>query len=305
MPSSDVARNPKETVVPLIRAWASEAEGILRGSALLSGLDIGNDDDSAEAVERLKDRTELPEFWALIVGIMELQLQESIGAGDAIGAAGAAVTIASARAMLKFKTDLEDVVWRGHSVEKLRTALRIWQDNQKNDSEEFWQNTLRAHSFILSQVFATPVVVIGSKAYVGGKTIDNTGGNLADFLLQNGLTAAAAIVELKTPTTQLLRKEYRNGVYPPSAELTGAVAQVGAYVSSLAEETTLRLQSEPRLEHARSEAVVIAGTASDELKDKDHRRSFELYRSELRTVRVVTYDEMFQRVQVLLTLFGG
>jgi len=58
-------------------------------------------------------------------------------------------------------------------IAAVKDALRFWKQNQSNDSEAFWQQSLEDRSYVLSQVFAYPIVVIGSKAYAGGKQITN------------------------------------------------------------------------------------------------------------------------------------
>ena len=52
----------------------------------------------------------------------------------------------------------------------LKQALATWAMNEGNPDEAFWQATLTKYSFVFSQVFSTPVVVFGSKVYVGGKS---------------------------------------------------------------------------------------------------------------------------------------
>lgn len=54
-------------------------------------------------------------------------------------------------------------------VAVLRAVLGIWDHQSVNCSEEFWQQTLSEHTFVFSQLYAYPIVVIGEKAYVGGK----------------------------------------------------------------------------------------------------------------------------------------
>ena len=87
---------------------------------------------------------------------------------------------------------------------RLKHAVEIWKENAANPNEEFWQRTLEENTFVLSQVFSVPVVLLKGKAYVGGKSVENTGGNVVDFLLRNELTRNAALAEIKVPTTPLL-----------------------------------------------------------------------------------------------------
>lgn len=108
----------------------------------------------------------------------------------------------------------------------LKSALAHWKEHAANSDEGFWQESLASRAFVLSQLFSYPVVLLKDKAYLGGKAFNNKGGSVSDFLMQAANTAALLIVEIKTPCTPLLAAEYRAGVYPPSAELSGAVAQV-------------------------------------------------------------------------------
>jgi hypothetical protein len=69
-------------------------------------------------------------------------------------------------------------------VAALRSVQATWASNRANGSEDFWQRTFAAHAFVFSQLFAYPIVVIGQKAYIGGKRLDNQHGNVVDFLAQ-------------------------------------------------------------------------------------------------------------------------
>ncbi|MEH1868186.1 MAG: Shedu anti-phage system protein SduA domain-containing protein, partial [Nostoc sp.] len=112
-------------------------------------------------------------------------------------------------------------------VDNLKKILEIWEKNKENSEEEFWHKLLEKHSLILAQIFSVPVTILGSKAYVGGKGIENRGGKVIDFLMVNKLTRNTALIEIKTPKTQLLaRSEYRSEVYAISSEISGSVSQL-------------------------------------------------------------------------------
>ena len=184
----------------------------------------------------------------------------------------------------------------------LRAVLRTWDDHASDSEEEFWQRLFSQHAFVLSQIFAYPVVLIGKKAYVGGKGISNTGGKVVDFLYRVESSGAAVLVEIKTPKTPLLSKAYR-GVYPPSAELNGSISQVLAYRESLMNEFRDLCASENKLCPAEPYCIVIAGDASAELNDEEKRRSFERFRERLMGVRLITFDEVYKRIEGLTELF--
>jgi hypothetical protein len=186
----------------------------------------------------------------------------------------------------------------------LKEAIEYWNANRANSDEEFWQKALADRAFVLSQLFAYPTVVIRKKAYVGGKQITNRGGNVVDFLSKLKRTDSTALIEIKTPRTRLLGSEYR-GVFPFSSELSGAVTQVLNYRQSLvsefhaimAEETTRPTLAEPR-------CLVIAGD-STELNTTTKKESFDLQRDRMQGVTVVTYDEMFDKLNMLMEVLQG
>lgn len=189
-------------------------------------------------------------------------------------------------------------------VAALRLIRRTWERNATNPSEEFWQDTLSQHAFVLSQLFAYPIVVIAGKAYVGGKRINNLHGSIVDFLARSESTSNAVLIEIKTPSTPLLAKEYRDGVFPPSGELSGAIAQALKYRDVLMENARSLFEgtdqpvllSEPRC------AIVIGDSA--QLTDPTRRMGFERFRERINGVTVVTFDELFQRVSRLEELLA-
>lgn len=186
----------------------------------------------------------------------------------------------------------------------LRASLELWEENKQNSYEEFWQETLSAYAFVLSQVFAYPAVIIKGKAYVGGKTVENVGGNLVDFLLQNKITRNVVLVEIKTPITPLLGPRYRDNVYSISKEISGAVVQVSNYRYTLLKEYS-NLHEALDFYAFEPACVVIAGNFAAELDDETKRRSFELFRAQLRSVQLITYDELFGKVELLIGLLEG
>jgi hypothetical protein len=50
--------------------------------------------------------------------------------------------------------------------------------------------------------------------------------------------------------------------------------------------------------------VVIIGNASEELNTDKKRKSFELFRTNLKNVEIVTFDELFKKAESLATLFN-
>lgn len=206
-------------------------------------------------------------------------------------------------------TDLNDLnALAGISL--LKKSIDLWNENETNADEEFWQKTLSEYSFVISQVFSSPVVVIGEKAHVGGKNINNKGGKQTDFFLKSATTNHVLLVEIKTPVTELLdNSAYRQNVFAPSRELSGSVTQIGSYKLKLSKEfDSLRTETldttgenirlvEPR-------CLVIIGNTS-QLDTAAKVDSFEMFRRGLRNTDVITFDELFCKVSLLVTLLQG
>jgi len=190
------------------------------------------------------------------------------------------------------------------SATKITAIIQVWDDNKTNFEEDFWQDTFKNHAWILSQIFACPYIKIGEKTYCGGKEDDNKGGVLGDFQYQNNLTGNIAFIEIKTPKDNILvGTQYRgkedgkeNIIYSMHEELTGGVNQVlnqkKVYLKTYGEKNGKVLNN--------AKCVLVIGKLPS---DADQKRSFEYYRSSLRDVEIITYDELFERINGILNLF--
>lgn len=189
-------------------------------------------------------------------------------------------------------------------LQNLKAAIAAWRTKENSNDEEFWQKTLTENSFVLERVFSWPLVIVKGKAYVGGKSVLNSGGNIVDFLVKNRLTNNAALIEIKTPATPLLgRDQYRTGVYNPAEELAGGVMQALNYKQTLVENyQSTRGDQGDLYESFDPECVVILGNATTQLKDRTRRKSFELFRGQLPRVRVITFDELFAKTEKLVSI---
>ena len=190
-------------------------------------------------------------------------------------------------------------------ISSLKNALALWEKNKTNSDEEFWQKKLEENAFVLSQVFSSPVVIVKGKAYVGGKGIENTGGNVLDYLCANELTRNALLIEIKTPLTPLLGSLYRGDVHNVSTELAGAVMQVSNSKDALLKNChALKANSASKFEAFNPPCVVVAGNTG-ELTDTLRLKSFELFRNGLKDVSIITYDELFAKIRHIVDLLEG
>jgi hypothetical protein len=178
----------------------------------------------------------------------------------------------------------------------LKATLAMWKENQDNNDEGVWQKLLEERVYVLSQVLSFPLVIIRSKPYLGGKGYDNLGGKYSDFLAANALTRSAVIVEIKTPLTPLLCGEYRDDVYPFSGELSGAIAQVLQQRRTFLDNPPVHKEISP----AGICCIVLAGHIGRQLRDATMKENFDLQRQSLHGVTVLSYDELFRKVEDLI-----
>lgn len=189
-------------------------------------------------------------------------------------------------------------------IANLKKALAIWEENRENGEEEFWQAALSENSWVLSQLFSYPVIIFEEKAYVGGKSVGNTGGGVIDFILQNHLTKNTALLEIKTPKTPLLSpSEYRVGVYALSSELSGALSQALSYRHRYLTQFNSIVSEDERESHAfNPKTFVLVGDMESQRLDGAKKKSFELHRCQLKDVEIITFDELFQKAKYLVDL---
>ena len=188
-------------------------------------------------------------------------------------------------------------------LQELQEIKTLIEDNLENEEEAFWQNLFQEHSWVLSQLFALPYMLFMDQPYVGGKGIGGKSGKFPDYLFQNGITENVAIIELKTPKTELVYDAaYREGVFALHKNLSGAIAQALVQRDTLYKEYAVtQMNSDVHFEANNVECIVIAGNVG-KITNLKQRRSFELYRNELRNIRIVGFDELLKKVEIMIQL---
>jgi hypothetical protein len=284
-------------------ALEGRMDAIVNAFPPLNGLDINNEDHIKEIAIIMERHQSTREMWSLRTGLFLAMAREAIQQGNAGRAAWATACAERCRSMLVFKESFEEVVWMGNSARRVIDVLRIWDANQANADEEFWQQTFNENSYVLSQVFAVPMVFLKDKAYVGGMTLNRSDSRFIDYLFSAESSREAILIEIKSPTTPLLGRPYRSN-RPPSRELAGSIVQVLNYRFELAR--NLRSVTEGTnfdISAFTPRCAVIVGNGKTGLDNANARRSFELFRSSLKDVEVITYDELFRKVEILAELF--
>ncbi len=197
-------------------------------------------------------------------------------------------------------------------VGMLKQSLNEWENNKDNDNELYWHSFFKVNPWIFSQIFSYSAVVLDDELYVGGKNINNKGGQIADFIYKNNLTKNTAIIEIKTPASDIVGSLYRgkennkNAVYTINNDVIGAINQ------ALSNKDLLQKNFYPLAESSENEfkvfnprCIVVAGSIEREQLDEGRTRSFEMFRNGLKDVELITFDELFDKVKIFLDLINS
>lgn len=182
-------------------------------------------------------------------------------------------------------------------------------------AEKAWQNLLEANPWVLG-------VGLGGRLYttwdegkleqtVRGANLQTSGKRADAFLVSNGLLRSVALAEIKHPDTPLLTQDqYRSDVYGISRQFSGAIAQAQE-TARAAKESLAGWIAERDSEGGNTgdgaylvepRSFLVIGSMSDLCSSQGNRidakfRSFESFRSNLRSPEVLTFDELVERAR--------
>ena len=190
------------------------------------------------------------------------------------------------------------------SLEGLKRVEALMRENLDNGKEEFWQQKVfNENQCVLAQIFSCPCTIYAQKAFVGGKSLDNKGGNVCDFIYRNKMTQNVALIEIKTPCTEIVGKPYRE-TYSMSLDMSGAVNQVLNYRDELQKNfstLTRDLEEADTVRAFSPKCVVVIGKIST--LNAKQQKAFELYRNSFNNLTIITFDELHQKICDLMSVF--
>lgn len=186
--------------------------------------------------------------------------------------------------------DKINVAYIAEVIEKFKKLM-----SANNDNEKEWQSFFADHGWILNHLFAFPVILYKKEAFLGGKTLKNEEGRYVDFLFQNGFKDNYALLEIKTHNTKLLNiKPYREpAAFSMHSDLSGAVSQ--AIDQKHIFQTDFG-QKYPTLD---PKVILIVGQKST--LSEEQKNCFELLRNNQKNIEIVTFDEVLQKIETLMS----
>lgn len=200
---------------------------------------------------------------------------------------------------------LKDVLRRAElTLSGLGSILELsdmWKKRDDVKNEKAWQKILKANSWIISLAFNQPLLLFEDEGYLGGKNIGNKRGKVVDFVYQNRFTNNIFLVEIKTPKTKLLGAKYRD-TFSLSKDLTGSINQILSYINTINKEYfSLNSKSLREFDFLSTKALLIVGSINE--LDDSKRITFELFRNSLSNVEIITYEELFEKIFMILKIF--
>ena len=177
-------------------------------------------------------------------------------------------------------------------------------------SEPVWQAFFERNPWIfghgLNYVFLDPV---GRKleATTTGATFDRPGKRVDALMRTRAEISQFVLIELKRADTPLLRQdEYRPGCYGVSNEVSNAVTQVQKTVYEFAQGRFHERLADPfggpdqaSVYSITPRSYLVVGNLGT-LDNEDRATCFELYRRNIHSPEIITFDELFARARCIV-----
>ena len=203
-------------------------------------------------------------------------------------------------------------------VARLERIIDEFEKNMTNSDEKFWQTFFEREEnvWIFQQLFSMPITYLNGETYLGGKNTRGRGGQggvVTDFLLKNGSNGSFAVVEIKTPTIDLIGNVYRktysvnngqNETYSIHQDLTGAVVQMENQIYTAIKYFQNKIGDDYDINLLEPRGVLIAGNLSN-ITDSSKRKSFHLFRKTIGKNQIITFDEILEKLRSLKSLYNN
>lgn len=231
-------------------------------------------------------------FTAVAEGKQELSEEDQNAVIGALASHAADIADDQPEKLAKLRGDIELVTLEA-LIKRYEAMLNA------NLAEARWQDFFNENPFVLNMAFGYPVIKVRGQASVGGRKLSGDGEKITDFLVKNSLTNNTAIFEIKTPQTPILNKTpFREGVFTPSADLSGSINQTLDQKYQFQKQIA-HIKDNTRLYDIESYNVhccLVIGVTPD---GDDRKKSFELFRRNSKDVEIVTFDELLEKLKQL------
>lgn len=228
--------------------------------------------------------------------------------------------------VLRSEVTKEDIISVGFRKKQLEWYEKLlndskWfeeiKDKKGTTKEGLWQYYFEKNSWIfgygLGYIFLEGLDDKKLEQVVQGHNVNSHGKRVDALMKTKGIISNLCFVEIKTHTTQLLDSTpYRTGCWAPSKELAGAIAQVQGTVASAVDSLTDRVSLNDKLGNPKGEdiynyqpkAYLVIGNmgefSTENGINKGKLRSFELFRKNISSPEIITFDELYERARFIV-----
>jgi hypothetical protein len=220
--------------------------------------------------------------------------------------------------------DVKAVGFRKMQLETFRRLLddsdfflRMKVQKKVASDEGLWQRFFERNSWIFGYGLSyIPVSQLSGKKleqYVSGATVNHPGKRIDALMKTRGIISSLVFAEIKKPSTELLRTEsYRSGCWAPHPNLTDAVAQVQGSVALAMKEFEQGYEgvddggnpTGERVFNFAPKSFLVVGSLSQMQTpngpSRDRFRSFELFRRNVVSPEILTFDELYARAEFIV-----
>jgi len=221
------------------------------------------------------------------------------------------------------KADLVALGYRRKQLERFEKLLfdADYFEKERREAncqpEALWQKFFEKNKWIfgygLTYVFVSGLDDRALEQVVIGYDL-TTPGKRADAVMKTrGAIEALCFVEIKKHTTALLQEEhYRSGCFAASEDLAGGIAQIQATAALAAKKLASKLEFKDAEGNPSGETVfthqprsfLVIGSLSqfetDNGINEDKYRSFELFRRNIASPAILTFDELYHRARFIV-----
>jgi Domain of unknown function (DUF4263) len=178
-------------------------------------------------------------------------------------------------------------------------AVDMEQALGENKGEAWWQTYIRSKILIIQQGYIKALDKL-NVAVVETK--------YPDFSLLTH-DSYLDILEIKKPSTPLLKKDESRGNYYWDSEISKAIIQVENYIENVSKHgpsITIHLRDRHKIDMQvlRPRGIIIAGNRNT-LVDQKEKDDFRLLSHSLKNITVLTYDELLTRLRNYIEVLEG
>lgn len=219
------------------------------------------------------------------------------------------------KSIVENEIEEDDLISLGYRKKQLNKFKKFLNDEniKESDWQEFFEKNTWIFGYGLSYIFQTSLDNKKIEQFVQGFDFNNIGKRVDGLLKTSGIINSLCFIEIKTHKTELLTKRpYRKGCWATSTELSDAVSQIQNTVSLATHKIYDRIQLKDNngdltgeeIFNFQPKAFLIIGKL-DEFKNNygvnsDKYRSFELFRKNIFSPEIITFDELYERAKYIV-----